>query len=231
MRLFLLLVTLGVVAGTLPSPAADYPPGLVVDKAKRTVTVDAKIAPRKLEQLKDVYPIEVVACWPQSKVLRSQGQKAHETLLTIEVVPSAVHKAMESLGAKAGKPVVGAGKEAPTGAEVHLLLEFPGEDGKPQRKPVADLLVDLKTGKPMAKPVKWFFTGSATMQPDPTKDERVYGADLTGTLISVYPVTAETVFQSSVPFLMEAAMKLEANKNMLPKEGASVKLVIELADK
>jgi len=35
--------------------------GIVVDKEKKTVTIDCKIAPRKLEYLKgEIYPLEVI---------------------------------------------------------------------------------------------------------------------------------------------------------------------------
>jgi hypothetical protein len=61
------------------------PAGIVVDKEKRTITIDAKVAPRKLPNLEKEYPIEVVACWAAPK-----GQKAHETVVTIEVKPSEV---------------------------------------------------------------------------------------------------------------------------------------------
>src|SRR5215468_3781703 len=80
--------------------AADKEPaGIAVDKEKRTITVDARIAPRKIndERYKEIYPIEVIACWEFPK-----GQKAHETVVTIDIKPSAVHKALESLGLKPG---------------------------------------------------------------------------------------------------------------------------------
>src|SRR5438105_372624 len=81
----------------------NEPAGIKVDKEKRTVTIDAKIAPRKLEYLKgEIYPIEVIACWPHPK-----GKKAHETVVTIDVMPSAVHKALEELGLKPGTPIMG----------------------------------------------------------------------------------------------------------------------------
>src|SRR5437588_7550942 len=102
-------------AGHLPGRAGKgEPAGVTVDKDKRTVTVDAKIAPRKLEYLKgEVYPIEVIACWPHPR-----GKKAHETVVTIDVMPSAVHKALESLGVQAGKPVMGESDKPPQGPEV-----------------------------------------------------------------------------------------------------------------
>jgi hypothetical protein len=61
-------------------------PGVTVDAAKKTVTVDAKVAPRKLEHLKgEQYPIELIASWGHPK-----GKKAHETVLTTDVNPSDV---------------------------------------------------------------------------------------------------------------------------------------------
>src|SRR5215217_4877896 len=76
--------------------------GVTVDKDKRTVSVDAKIAPRKLPNLQEVYPIEVIACWGHTHT--PPGKKAHETIVTIEAKPSEVHKALESLGLKPGTP-------------------------------------------------------------------------------------------------------------------------------
>src|SRR5262249_13571315 len=88
-------------------------PGIVIDKEKKTVTVPAKVAPRKIDdpRYKEIYPIEVVATYPFPK-----GKKAHETVVTIDVKPSDVHKALESLGLKPGKPAR-TEKDKQTGAE------------------------------------------------------------------------------------------------------------------
>ncbi len=64
-------------------------------------------------------------------------------------------------------------------------------------------------------------------QPDPNKKDKVYGADLTGTLISIFPVTNQTVFQTNLTMKEEKFVKLETDKKVLPKEGTPVKLVIE----
>src|SRR5437588_315360 len=94
--LFLGLTALGVFAA-LAGAADDKPPaGIAVDKDKRAVIIDAKVAPRKLEYLKgEVYPIEVIACWPYNKDGKRSGKKSHETVVTIDVDPSAVQKALE----------------------------------------------------------------------------------------------------------------------------------------
>src|SRR5262249_25778804 len=158
-----------------------------------TVSLDAKVAPRKLEYLKgEVYPIEVIACWPHPK-----GQKAHETVVTIDAKPSDVHKALEELGLKPGVPVVGESDKLPQGPKVNIFLEIPGLDGKAKRVPIEKTLVDMRTNKPMPK-VEWRFTGSVMKKPAPDKDDLVYGADMTGTLIAIFPVTNETVFQTNL---------------------------------
>ena len=199
--------------------------GVVVDKDKRTVTIDAKVAPRKINDPKYmniIYPIEVIACWAYPK-----GQKAHETVVTIEAKPGEVHKALETLGLKPGKPVVGDVKEGARGPAVNVYIEVPTSTGT-RRVPIEKVLIDPRSGKSMPK-VKWIFTGSAMKKPDPQKDEKVYGADLTGTLIAIFPVTDETVMQTSLTMKEEKYLKLETDTKVLPKEGTPVKLVLEVA--
>src|SRR6266545_2524408 len=58
---------------------------ITVDKDKKTITVACKIAPRKLPNLSEIYPIEVIATLPAPK-----GQKAHETVVTFDAKPSDV---------------------------------------------------------------------------------------------------------------------------------------------
>src|SRR5438105_1685619 len=112
--------------------------GVVVDKDKRTVVIDAKVAPRKIDDPRytEIYPIEVVACWEFPK-----GQKAHETVVTIDFKPSEVHKALESLGLKPGEPVAVEGK-TPAGPKLNVYLEVPGPDGQPRRVSMEKILVD-----------------------------------------------------------------------------------------
>jgi hypothetical protein len=205
-----------------PPEDKETPGTLTVDKEKRALTIECVIAPRKLPNLADIYPIEVIGCYPAPR-----GQKAHETVITFTgVKPSSVHKALEQLGLKPGKPAAGAGKRA-EGPELKISLEFTGTDGKTQRLPIEQTMVYRKTEKPIGA-LKWHFTGSVMKQPDPEKDDKVYGADLTGTLITLLPVTNETVIQSNLTAEDEPAYKLETNKGVLPKEGKPAKLIIEV---
>jgi hypothetical protein len=204
----------------------DEASGVHVDKVKRTVTIDARIAPRKMDDPKfqgKIYPIEVIACWPYPI-----GQKAHETVVTIEARPSAVHKALVELGLKPGQPVMGESKAPPEGPEVNVLLEVPGVDGQPRRVGIDKTMFDPKTNKTFPRSVKFRFTGSVLSKPDPNKDETVYGADMTGTLIAIFPVTNQTVLQTNLTMEYERFMKLETNPNVVPKVGTPVKLVLEV---
>src|SRR5262249_35169208 len=143
-------------------------------KDKRTLTIECAIAPRKLPNLANIYPIEVIGCYPAPR-----GQKAHETVITFTgVKPSSVHKALEQLGLKPGKPAVGAEQRA-EGPELKISLEFTADDGKTQRLGIEQTMVFVKGKKPL-EALKWHFTGSIMKQPDPEKDDKVYGADLTG---------------------------------------------------
>jgi hypothetical protein len=199
--------------------------GVTIDKAKRTITMDAKIAPRKLPHLDKIYPIEVIASWPHPK-----GKKAHETVVTIEALPSAVHKGLVDLGLKPGKPVMG-GEDIPQGPELNVYLDIPQADGETKRISIDKAVIDPRTGKPLPKSVKWRFTGSAMIKPDPNKDEQAYGADVSGALMVVFPVSNQTVLQTNLSMKEEKYMKLETNAALLPKEGTAVKLVLQAPEK
>jgi hypothetical protein len=205
----------------VPAPAQQSAsqPAIVVDKEKKTITIPCQVAPRKLPHLDQIYPIEVIATLAHPK-----GQKAHETVVVFDAKPSDVHKALEEFGLKAGKPAKGEEGVA-EGPELRIFLEIPGAAGE-QRIPIEKSLVDKRTGKTMGT-LKWMFTGSAQRQPDPTKPDKVYGADLSGTLIGIFPVTDETVVQTNLTMKEEPLIKMETNKKILPPEGTPVKLIIE----
>jgi hypothetical protein len=205
--------------------------GVVVDKDAKTITIDAKIAPRKLANLDKIYPLEVIACWPTPK-----GKKAHETIVTIDeaVKPSEIHKALESLGLKAGTPVMGAAEpKEPKGPALNVYFLVNDPTGLPRKVSLDRAMVDAKNGKPFPKKldnkeIEWRFTGSTMTIADAGKDQKIYGADFSGTFMAIFPVTSETVVQSSLTIEYEGVMKLEVNNKVMPKEGTPVKLVIEV---
>jgi hypothetical protein len=218
---------LGCLFALLPASAREDTPGVMVDKDNKRVIVDCQIAPRKIndERFKEIYPIEVIACWPFPK-----GQKSHETVVTFaeKVKPSSIHKALESLGLKSGAPVKGETPNKGTGPQVKIFLEIPVEGGGTKKVAIEKTLTDIKTGKNLPA-LEWRFTGSIEKAEDPnTPDKKVYGADTTGTLITIFPVTDETVFQTNLTMKEEKYVKLETDKKLLPKEGTPVKLILEV---
>ena len=218
-----LLVAFAVILGAEGDHAVgqDKPAAVVVDKDKRTVSVPAKVAPRKLEHLKgEVYPIELIAGWGHPR-----GKKAHEIVVAIDVLPSEVHKGLEELGLKAGKPAKGPDAKA-EGPAVLVYFEVP-EGGTSKKVAVEKVLIDPKSKKQAPK-MTFRFTGSAMVAPDPTKpDDKKYGADLTGSLVCLFPVTDEVVLQTDWTMKEEKYLKLDVNADALPKEGGAIRLVIE----
>ncbi|HZZ74210.1 MAG TPA: YdjY domain-containing protein [Pirellulales bacterium] len=195
---------------------ADEAGKFKIDKDKKTITIPCKIAPRKLAKYDQIYPIEVIACYPDPK-----GVKAHETVVTIDCKPSDIHKALVDLGLRPGKPAKGENASA-VGPEVKIALDVGG-----RLIPIEKCLVDKKTNKTLPS-LKWLFTGSAMKQLDPNDASPSYAADSGGTLISVFPVTDETVFQTNLTMKDEPVLKMETNKAVLPKEGEPVKLIISV---
>src|SRR5262249_10954597 len=149
------------------------------------------------------------------------------TIVTIDesIKPSELHKALESLGLKPGTPVQGEGE--PKGPAVNIYFLIPDDTGGEKKVTIDKAMVNPKNDKPFPKSVEWRFTGSAPLQPDPNKDEKIYGADWSGTFIAIFPVTKETVFQTSLPIAEEKFLKLEVAK-VMPKVGTPVKLVIQV---
>jgi len=228
-RLAFALVFLAVAGSTTAQEKRAAPTGVTVDAARRAVIVEARVAPRKLPNLDKVYPIELVAGWSAPK-----GKKAHEIIVSFDADPSEVHKGLEKLGLKPGKPAKGGpsmeGEPFPKAEGPVVNVYFETTDGAGGMKKVAieKVLIDPATKKPPPK-MTFIFTGSVLSAPDPNKpDEKKYGADLTGSLICLFPVTDEVVLQTLWTMKEEKYLKFDVNPDVLPKEGGVVRLVIEV---
>jgi hypothetical protein len=228
-RLAFALILLAAVGTTAAQDKKDSPAGVIVDPTRRAVIVEAKVAPRKLPNLDKVYPIELVAGWGAPK-----GKKAHEIIVAFDANPSEVHKGLEKLGLKPGKPAKGGpskeGEPFPKaeGPVVNVYFEVPDGAGGMKKLAVEKVLIDPATKKPPPK-MTFIFTGSVMSAPDPNKpDEKKYGSDLTGSLICLFPVTDEVVLQTLWTMKEEKYLKFDVNPDVLPKEGGAVRLVIEV---
>src|SRR3954451_5927660 len=95
-------ILIALAAAGVAAPDDKSEMAVVVDKEKKVVTIVCKIAPRKLPNLTEVYPIEVIATLPTP-----DGKKAHETVVVFSAKPSEIHAALVSLGLNPGKPALG----------------------------------------------------------------------------------------------------------------------------
>ena len=84
------------------------------------------------------------------------------------------------------------GEGEPKGPGLNIYFLIPDSTGLDRKVTMDKAMVDSKNGKAFPKNVEWRFTGSILTQPDPNKNEKVYGADFSGTLIAIFPVTRET---------------------------------------
>jgi hypothetical protein len=123
---------------------------------------------------------------------------------------------------------MGESKQPPQGPEVKVYIEVPEAGGTFRKLTIDKTLVDRRTSKPFPKSVQWRFTGSALVQTDPNNKDLSYGADESGTLMVIFPVSDRTVMQTNLTMEYERFMKLETNKQALPKEGTPVRLVLEV---
>ena len=120
------------------------PSGITVDKEKKTVTIDCKIAPRKIDDpsFKEIYPDRghrLLAVPKDPGKGGPEGPRNRGHLRQIK--PSEVHKALEEPGPQGRHAGHGRHqKDVPQGPEVNLFLEIPGagrpaQEGADRRRP------------------------------------------------------------------------------------------------
>lgn len=114
--------------------------------------------------------LEVIVAHPHGRV--------HEALLTTEIKALQVQTMLYLLGAKNGARL--AGQSTPQGTVVDIFIEWTDKDGKLNRKPVENWIIDRRTDKP-AKPIGWIFVGSVVQ-------EGQFMADLEGNIVINYSV-------------------------------------------
>ncbi|MBQ6473989.1 MAG: hypothetical protein IJJ33_18515 [Victivallales bacterium] len=124
--------------------------------------------------------LEVIIAHPHGRV--------HETLLTTEVKALQIQTMLYLLGAQNGVRLPG-GKQ-PQGTLVDIFVEWKDQEGKLQRRPVEEWILDRRTNQPM-KPVGWTFVGS-------TIKNGVFLADSEGNVALNYSV-GETILDLPDP--------------------------------
>jgi len=207
-----------------PAPTTDTTPdappnlpGVHLNVAERYVDLGARISPRAGDWL------ELVACAGRSL--------EHESLVTIDALPSHVHLALLLLNLEPGKPQTWRQDEAgsftlePAGGaavEAYFLLE-----GEPRPIPAHEWVVDQQTGEPMP-PAKWLFAGSRFVEID---GKPVYAADLNGPVVTLVHFGDEVAAPASTSRTnRDDQQQWNAAPGRVPPAGMAVTLRLVPAD-
>ncbi|MEM1208268.1 MAG: YdjY domain-containing protein [Planctomycetota bacterium] len=221
-----LLLALGsigpVVAQPTPPPAAADDaslqlPGLRVDRASRSVLLDARVVGQDADWL------ELIACAPKSR--------EHEALLVIDARPSHLHLALTTLGFQAGTPRtarrVGPGQwhtDPARGPEVVITVIAPGTDG-PVESPIQTWYA-ASTDPHDTHADRFLFTGSQTRTHD---GQTFYLADLSGSAISLVHFGDDTIARRTALTQNTDGQTLKPT-DRVPPNGTPVTLRLRPAD-
>ena len=152
-------------------------PGLVADRKARRILLD--VATTGVEKGK---PIEF---W----LIGDTSGHGYESLAMAFAKPSAVHRALEFIGLKPGRPVnANAMQFWSKGERVFVSLTRAAGDPPEKAVRMESLLHDTRTGKPLAE-TGFAFTGSVQVPPEKARDVNRYGADLFEPIRSPRPTT------------------------------------------
>ena len=193
----------------------EVAPGLVADRAAREVRIVAEVAC-------DRGWLEQAAC--------KAGTREHESLLVVDVAPSAIHAALLLVGARPGSPggwtqaTDGTvSRIAPTGDPLAILVR--GAFGE---VPLSEWIEDPVSGRAFPADA-WVFAGSR-MRPNTRSmgPGEHYVADRTGSVVGIVTFGDETVaFREVVPDRAEVeAPAWQARTARLPAPGTRVELVL-----
>ena len=179
------------------------------DKQTRIVTIPARVNPGQ----------SVI-----EYALVTETGKTHESLLITEVQPRQVHLACLLLGLGQGKLIGGPDQPEIVPATNAVQVEVTWEKrGRPARYPLAQLVALRKLGSdevtgPLAEGA-WFYNGSEF-------GPEGFRAEMEGSIISLIRDPAALV---NNPRATRDNDDLHApNKELLPKEGAAVKVILRL---
>jgi hypothetical protein len=158
----------------------------------------------------------------------AEGGKAHESLFMLTAEPRALNAGLLALGLEPGtagrfadgKPI------SPTGPKVFLYATWT-EEGKEVTHRVEDLIIDLKTQKPLQR-CGFVYHGSRYLMNSIT-GKRFYAADQTRDLVAVWNNQNAVLDLDTV----EAAWddSYVANADVMPPKGTPVKVVVRLKEK
>lgn len=167
-------------------------------------------------------PLELLAC--------AEGGKDYESLVVLKCRPHNIHLALTVFGLKQGQGPKFFGDPAkPTGDLILIFIEW-AENDKTVCYRAEDLIIDLRTGKPMPRG-GWVFTGSKfedELDFDTGKPtgRKIFLANATKTIISTYHDPAAILDNPTESG--GVGNIYEPNRKLLPEKMTPVKVTIRL---
>lgn len=167
--------------------------------------------------------VEYLFCGPNGK--------EYESIIVVQASAMDIYKAVEKLGIKPGTPPnYDYEKEEtipPTGTTFLISVEWE-VDGKMKKVRGEELIVNVKTKKPMA-PVAWIYSGSRVVADLDSDDEEavIPHAFNTNDIVALKRNDGTALFQNPLPESDEENL-YKKNGNLLPELGTPVKLTIEV---
>ncbi|MFC1588083.1 YdjY domain-containing protein [Planctomycetota bacterium] len=164
-------------------------------------------------------PIELIACSPGS-------DKVHEVIVQVNCSPIDFHFAMTFIGFEHGKPAhLGEDGQMmlPVGPRAVIFLEWEDLSGQTKRYRFEDLILNIRTGKPMRRN-GWTFTGSS-FERNPHSGKKVFLANEVKTLIATYHDRTAVLDNPSITGRDDSFF--EGNPLLLPEMGSKIRMIVK----
>ena len=179
-----------------------------IDTKNKRVMVGGKICFRQ-------GMLEMFAC--------PEGTKEHESIVAVKSKAFLLHTALLAVGAEVGKPVQYEPHYVPaSGPRIKIDVAWKNEQGQTIRRPAQQMILNVKTRKPMQ--YDWVFAGSGFWQ-DEADGERYYLAEA-GELICVSNFSSALLDLPIESPQDNAQLLFEANTDQIPPLGTPVRLLL-----
>lgn len=196
-------------------------PGITVDRDAGHIDIEAEVVNRDADWL------ELLVCAP--------GSREYESILASPARPSHIHLALIMLGLEPGSPLSwqrtdhdnGFDVQPPTGPRLAIHLHWQ-EDSQDHQAAANTWVVNQKNDRPLAENV-WLFAGSKFHEPE--DGERVYMADLNGTIITLVNFGDELLTRPTTVTNQTDDQAWSTRTAAIPPEGTAVTIrLTPLAD-
>lgn len=185
---------------------------IAVDEKAKTVSVSGAFARQgAYDVLKGAIEYLIVA----------RGGKEYETVLVVDCTPEELHQALLKIGLEPGEPAKDG--DPPKGKGVRILAEYELR-GKKVRRPADELVLSIRTGKPL-DPGPWVFTGSVKGF-DPDTNKETLQACLSKSIVGLHWLDATPLVQNPRAECKDQNI-YRPNQSELPKPASPAVVIFE----